>query len=284
MSYRLHRFGDVNLPIYNIKSDFSQGQVESTLLDSVGGTFDYYGTRRRLPRKQNIGFTGLYLGERSYLVDHLGNRFVDHLGNPFITGSGTGGLLAQLEAIYGMLGKRDRLYRQYFDDSTRLEWKQARLLNIQHQRENEDTELTATLSFLWETNMIGWRSENATETELESGTGERSFSVQVDGTLDVYDAIITITATNTTSSIYLQNTTSTAHWRWTGSLLAGNDLVIDCGTQTVFNNGTSAYTGIEYQASHLTRGIFPLYVGANSININSNAEVSVVISHYNQYI
>jgi hypothetical protein len=285
MAYRLHRFDNVILPFYDPGPDFSQGPVDSSLLDSVGSAFDYYGTRQRFPRKQTIQIQGTYLGERSFFVDHNGNFFVDHSGNFFINGTAEGDLEAQVSALTAKLGQRGALFREHLRDATRLEWKTARLLAVSHPREQQDTSLLAKVTCVFETLMAAWRSESATTTSLGSGSGLRALIVPVSGNAAVNDAILAITAAATVTSIRVQHTGQGVDWTWAGSLTSGQVLTIDAGAQTVrIGSLTDAYSGLAYASGHTARGLLPLAPGTNPILVTTDANVSVALTHYNQWL
>lgn len=284
MSYRLHRFEDALLPFYDPQPDMSQGPVESTLLDSVGGVYDYFAGRQRLPRKQTIAIRGVFMGERAYLVDHAGNRIVDHAGNYLINGTAQGDLQAKLEALAEMLGKRGRLYREYLRDSTRVEWKPARLLQVTHQREQQNTPLMAKIACVFETSQAAWRSAAATTTNLGSGSGVRALTVSVKGNVAVNDAILTITADATVTSIRVQHIDAGIDWTWSGTLSSGQTLAIDASAQTVRIGTSNAYSGLTYNAGHRARGLLPLVPGTNGLMITTNANASVTLTHYDQWL
>lgn len=284
MAYRLHKFEDAILPFYDPAPDLSQGPVESTLLDSVGGVFDYYSTRQRLPRKQTITIQGVYLGELAYLVDHAGNYIVDHSGNNLIDGTGKGDLQAQLEALTYYLGRRGQLYRQYFNDSTRLQWKTARLLQVSHPRQQKDTPLLANVGCTFETYMAAWRAASATTTTLGAGSGAQGLAVTNGGNVTVRDAILTITAGATVSSVRVQHVAQGVDWAWAGTLASGSALTIDAGAQTILNGSTDAYSGLTYGSAHTAAGILPLGPGTNVLQITTDASVTVSLSHYDQWL
>lgn len=47
MPYSLVRFGEVPLPDAMQDEDFSTGQVGNSLVDSIGGRFNYFGSTTR---------------------------------------------------------------------------------------------------------------------------------------------------------------------------------------------------------------------------------------------
>lgn len=284
MSYRLHKFEGALLPFYDPEPDLTQGPVESPLLDSVGGVFDYYAGRQRLPRKQIIAIQGIYMGERAYLVDHEGNRIVDHAGNYLINGTAEGDLQARLESLTELLGKRGRLYREYLRDPSRLEWKQARLLQVTHQREQKNTPLMAKVACVFETLMAAWRSQSATVTSLGAGSGNRALTVIVRGNAPVSDAILTITASATVTNIRVRHGDQGVDWSWLGTLSSGQTLTIDGGAQTIRIGSANAYSNLVYNVGHRARGLLTLAPGTNALMVETNANTAVAVTHHDQWL
>lgn len=285
MAYRLDRFDGVPLPMYNPEPDFSQGSVESTLLDSVGSAFDYYGARQRLPRRQTISMKGYYAGVTTYLVDHAGNYIVDESGNFIIVGEGPQQLRAQIDALTAKQGVRGLLYRQRLDDTTVQQWKRARLMQVAHTRKVEERDVLANIGCTFESLMAAWRSKEASESNVELENGAVALSVENGGTVRVEDAIITITATMATiTSVRVQDAALTIDWTWAGSLTVGQILVIDCGAQTVRKNGVDAWSGLTLNAGHTADGWLPLAVGPTPLTITCNVAGTLSIAHYDQWL
>lgn len=46
--YQIYQFDGVALPLYNPEATHDAGPSASTLRESLGGTYDVYGTRRRM--------------------------------------------------------------------------------------------------------------------------------------------------------------------------------------------------------------------------------------------
>ena len=82
-SYQIYEFDGVPLPLYNPEQDLSTGTVDSTLMASVGGTFDVWSAYQRTPQKIKHTVSGIYAADDSLLLlkDHAGNQIVDHAGN-----------------------------------------------------------------------------------------------------------------------------------------------------------------------------------------------------------
>lgn len=283
MAYALYRFGDVILPDRIPEDSLYTGDVESTLLDSVGGVFDYFGARQRLPRQLVIPHKGRYLGERAYIVDHAGNQIIDHAGNRLVNGTATGQLVAQVDALRERLGQRDRLWRRRDSDGV-LQWKLARLMRVDGADVIENIDQVVDLTLAFETSMAAWRSATATMTSLGGGSGNRALTVNVRGSAPVSDAVIAITAAATVTSIRVQHGDMGVDWTWAGALASGQILTIDAGAQTVRIGSANAYSGLAYNAAHRARGLLPLRPGTNGLMITSDASASVSLTHYDQWL
>jgi hypothetical protein len=110
---------------------------------------------------------------------------------------------------------------------------------------------------------------HATTEGLTTGTAV-TVAVRNNGNAPVYDPIITVTAgTAAITALTVTVGTETA-LSWAGTLGAGNDLVIDCGAQTIRNDGTDAYSGFSYGAGH-TVGYW--------VGLGATATTTISISH-----
>lgn len=285
MSYRITAFGQVNLPDSMTEDDLSTARVPTGLADTLGGAVDVFGARQRLPSRQELSVGGLYLGTVRYLVSAAGNQLVDHLGNPVVVSSGRTYLREQLDALRGMVGKRDQLWRRRDEDGA-MQWRTARLLSVETKQDTEHwaaevAEATAT----FETAQGTWRGESAvTDTTGLNTNITKGQTVAVLGNAPVEDAVITLTASGTVTSFRVRNTAMGVDWTWTGSLTPGQALVVDCGAMTVRAAGVDAYGGFVLNAGHTAAGWLPLAVGDNSLLLLANAAATCVITHYNQWI
>lgn len=113
MPYRIMSFDGVALPDFNTVDDLGTGEVESSLVDALNGSVDYYGSTRKLPRAQKIPFRGAFVAQNGRLTDGLGRLLLD--GNKkyllpteqFFTD-----LQQKTDALKSRLGVLGRLYRQ----------------------------------------------------------------------------------------------------------------------------------------------------------------------------
>lgn len=285
MPYSLTHFGAVPLPDRMSEDGLDTGNISGTLVLSIGGAFDRLGAARALPPVNVISHAGLYATSGSvFWVDHAGNQIVDHAGNRMLVATEDGWLRAQVDLLRGMHGKRDRLYRRRDNDGA-LQWVNARLVSVQEQKTIEDAGVTAELRSTFETAMSAWRSSSlsvATGT-LVSG-GNVALLVSNDGNAPVNDGLLVVTASGAISSVTITSPEAGVSVTWTGTLAAGQSLVIDSGARTVRRSGASVYSGFVLNAAHTARGWFPLAEGITIFRVAVDGPGTVNFQHYDQFI
>lgn len=283
MSYQYTAFDDVALPLYNHEQSHDPMPSEPTLLDSVGGAFDWVGTGRRKGRKQLINLRGIYFGATEYLVDETGDVITDESGEYLAAGNGVEMLQAQVTALREKKGVKGTLWRTRLDDDV-LEWKTARLLSISWPRKWEDHAIIGELSCQFETRMEFWHAATATTafTNVASGTTVPLLVANSGEQID--DATITFArTTGTITAVSLVCAELGISLSWTGSLGASETLTIDCDAQTVKENTTDAYSGFSL-SGHTAAGWLPIPQGSYVFYATSTGgNANVTISYYNQY-
>ena len=286
-SYQIYQFDGVALPLYNPEADHSTGAAGSTLRQSIGGVFDTYGTRQRLPSSVQFGVRGIYAAGdgNTLLIDHAGNHIVDHSGNRILVATAEQWLRLQVDALRAKIGVRGTIWRRRWQDLTVTQWKTARLLSIQEKGNTELRTSMAEFDLAFETAHAAWRSAAASTVSgnLVSG-GYLGLNVTSDGNAPVTDPVITITASGTITSIAIVGVALGVDLRWTGALYAGQSLVIDCGAMSVLKAGVDAYVGLALGAGHTARGWLPVAYGINVLTVYANGAGTASISHYNQFI
>ena len=158
MPYRLLTFDGVPLPAKVPEDDLGVGSVNSTLLDSLGGVFDFMGSTRRLPKRHAIHLRGKYLGEdNTHWVDEVGDDVVDDVGDFVILGADyVADLRDQVDALKGKVGRSGQLIRRREEDSLE-QFKTARLLQVGHVRKLENLDRIAELDIDWEAAGVPWK-------------------------------------------------------------------------------------------------------------------------------
>lgn len=285
--YQIYQFDDVALPLYNPEATHDAGPTLSTVRASIGGTFDVYGGRRRLPQLLKIQVSGIYVSEDDYvlLVSHDGKYIVDHQGDFIATATALGYLRRQVDAIRGKQGVRGTLYRRRWDNTSVVQWKTARLLAVRERGSTEQRARYAQIDLEFETAMAAWRSLAASSASgtLVSG-GAVGLNVTADGNAPISDAVITFTASGAISALAVVGLHAGIDLRYAGSIGAGSVLQIDCGAQTVLLNGANAYSGFSLGSGHTAQGWLPMAEGITPLVVESNGAGSVAISWYDQWI
>lgn len=284
MSYKYVRFDGVSLPLYDHRQAHTPMAAESALRDSIGGAYDWRGTKRKKGRKQTIPISGVYLGETEYLIDELYNYIVDESGNRIIAGNGYQVLQSQIDDLMAKVGVRGQLWREHIYDGT-LEWKMARLLQMPWPRTFEDKGVIANVSCTFETSMEFWHAETATENSVNA-VASTPISLNLTNLgQEIDDAVLTVTHTSgTITVIAIVDYANGISWTWTGSLSGGNTLTFDCGAKTIRLGDSDSYSGFALGSLHSGAGWLPLAAGENSLSVTlAGGNATVTVSHYNQY-
>ena len=286
--YQIYQFDNVPLPLYNPEVTHDAGPTDSTLMKSIGGVFDVYGSRRRLPSIQRLTVAGIYAVPDTpdvYLVDHAGVYIVDHQGDYQITATAQGYLRRQVDAIRAKQGVRGTLWRRRWDNTVIKQWRTARLLNVRERGSAEQRAQYAQVDLEFETAHAAWRAESAgaASKSLVSG-GFAAMNVTVGGNTPVTDAIVSVTASGTITSLVIQAPHVGIDLRWTGTLLNGQALVIDAGAQTVLQAGSDAYSGFALGSSHSAQGWLPLAEGITPLVFQSNGPGVAAAAWYDHWV
>lgn len=246
-------FGNVPLPEQMPVEDIGTESVETSSYPlSSGGAFDALGSDVATIRGSRITKKGKISGANSQ---------------------------AEYVALRGMLGKKDRLYRVWNDGN--IEWVTARLKKIESERNVKHlNHIDVSLEFevyssYWHGELIGiWYLDDGhyLDTGLDLDSNDASFvletspkTVVVDqpGNAVVKDGIISITAgsSNITAFTILG---SDSHIVFSGTVLSGKTVIIDCREYTVKNDGVSAMNNFSLGASHAINDWLQLAPGENT--------------------
>ncbi|MBK8772656.1 MAG: hypothetical protein IPM06_19825 [Rhizobiales bacterium] len=286
-SYQIYEFNGVALPLYNPEADHSTGSVPSTLRPSIGGIFDVYGARQRLPDTVQFGVRGTYAAGNgsTLLVDHAGRYIITHSGSRILVASPLQWLRLQVDTMRAQIGVRGTIRRRRWDDTTVTQWKTARLLSLQEKSNTQARTGMAEYDLLFETAHAAWRSFAAsTVTENLVANNWCALNVTSDGNAPVTDPTITIAASGTITSIQIVCMALDVDLRWVGSVASGRSLVISCGAMSVLRAGVDAYSGFALGAGHMARGWLPLAAGINTLLVYADGPGTVAVGHYNQFI
>lgn len=223
MSYKLYTFDGLTLPDYNRESGIDTGPSQAGFVATVGGGFDVYGSD---VAPVNTPFAATLRGILSEETD-AGQRAIT-------------------DALRAKARVRGKLVRQADDDDS-LQWAWARLNVVAHRRvySNRGYQI---LEFTWSLESE-WYEDRDDLVEVLDGS-PYALSVENEGNRTVTNAVLTISADDANLTALAITTTNGTHLVWSGTLLAGDDLVIDCGAKSVKNDGANAYSGFSYGAGH----------------------------------
>lgn len=293
MPYLLTKFDTVLLPRSMPEDDLSTGQVDSTIIGSVGAVYDYAGSARRWPKRHEFQHKGLYVGidpdtgtvvERA-TVDDDQRVTVDGdvriiISDAFIN------LQSQTDDLKAKIGMRGQLWRQRISDGV-LSWKQCRLLQVSHVEDVDKAGQVSEVESTFETMMSGWHAQSTSSASVvaTAGVATALTITNSNGLLPVFDGVLTVVrGTGTITSVRIQGVG--IDLTWNGSLGSGTNLTIDSGLNTVVTNpgGVDAYSGLTYNAGHVSQYFLPLAVGLNSWTVTlTGGNGTVAFTYYAQW-
>jgi hypothetical protein len=284
MPYILTEFDNVPLPVAMPEDDLSTGMVESSLLDSIGGVYNYFGPAQRLPRRHQFAHRGKYEGDVTYRIIDTNFFRVTSDGLVRVTASmALADLHGKTNDLKAKIGVWGQLWRKRLADDE-MTWKWCRLLKVNHVEVIENANMVSEVESIYETADVGWRSEDPVVTSESASDGVgASLNVSNSGTIQVRDAILRVERTSGTIT-QVTITGIGIDITWTGSIGSGETLVIDDGAQTVQIGSNDEYDGFVLGAGHTVDGWLPLDIGVNTLTVTvtgGNADVSV--EHYNQW-
>jgi len=157
-------------------------------------------------------------------------------------------LATKFRALRPLVGKRDKLYRS-LDGTSATEWAYARLVGMQASRDG-DTQLATPYTLRFDVYSPVWNGTSVVTSAALGTEPSTVLAVYNSGNAEVRNPIITITAATGAITNDTLSANSETSLSWAGTLASGNDLVIDCGAQTIRNDGTDAYSGVTYNAGH----------------------------------
>ena len=195
-------------------------------------------------------------------------------------------------------GKRGRLIRKWDDGAS--QYVTARVLGITAERELDDTRsLECEIQFevyssYWHGDFTGvWTFDDGEYFDIglffDSGadditlnTSPKSFTITMEGNAISNDPIINVIAGSANiTAIEIKNTTTgnLAELDYTGTIISGNTLIIDCGAYTVQNNGVDDDANFALGATHAINEWFLLPPGANTIVVTfTGGDVDSIIN------
>lgn len=223
MSYKYTKFNGSVLPTYNRDSQLNTAPAQNSFLPTVQGGFDIYG-----PDIAPMA-TPHPLTLRAVISEDTdtGQRYA-------------------LDGLRALVRVRGKLTREADNDGSE-QWAWARLMSVNYTRNHRERGYQV-LEFTWQVES-GWYLDQDDQVETMDGS-PYTLSVANGGNRMVNDAVITVTADDANLTALTITTTNGTHLVWTGTLTAGDDLVIDCGAKSILNDGANAYGGLSYGANH----------------------------------
>jgi len=226
MSYHLHAFGGE-------PTEFANGVLLPT-----GQSVDGLGAE--VPSDAVATAGGSHFAYGSGVVP-LGVHRINHRGIYFAD------VETSVNAFFGLLGQRKKLWRKQEDDGA-YHWKHARLLRCQWDRDVSQSQHAEVIS---EFEAAGYWKSAGTQNMVQVGISPYILEPVGGGEAPVYDAVFTLqAATSPITSVSMADEASSIDWTWTGSVAAGQSLTIDCGAFSVQNNGVNAYSSFVLNNDH----------------------------------
>ena len=280
MPYRIYEFDGVALPDVLPEDDLASGTVASSIVESAGGSFDWAGSARRLPRRIVVPFAGAYGGGSDVvgLVTEDGDRIIETTNVPIVVGTAALLMRDARDLLTAKIGVRGSLWRRRESDSA-AQWRTARLLSVGGTRVVSDVDAIVNLTANFETTQPGWRASAQSTASLLSNA-----LVSVGGTLPVRHAVLTVTASATITAVTVYSAERGINWTWSGTLAAGTSLVINDEAQTITNAGVDAYSGLVLNSGHTAAGWLDLEPGNQLVNVTVTGTASAVgLAWYDVY-
>ncbi len=252
MSYYLYQFGTTDFARGD-SVDGLGGDVPSDVAQTAGGAHFAYGSGVVPLGVHRIGHRGIY----------------------------SASVQASVDAMMGLLGQRLQLWRMRTADSA-IQWKYARLLSCRWERDVAQSQHADVVS---EFEAVGyWKSASVATPVSRTSTG--TLTPTGGGKARVYDAVITFTASSTTTHTFrFQDSTNGIDWTFSASVTSGQVVTIDCGAMSVLNNTTNAYSSFTINAGHTSDYWCVVRPGSNSYTLTLSAGAGTfAVTWYDQWV
>lgn len=263
--YLLERFGIRTLPPYNSEMTESPIPAAIAFVETTGGIYDNDGNGRS---RQALPFALRYQGVI------LENLMTD--------------TRAYVDMFRPLVGIRSKLYRRARDNDE-VHWCYARLVAMPYETNTKDKAWrTVTLDFQQLSRWHGARHDDPwtfdsgevfddglildEESPTILDTNPKVTAVINNGNIPIQDAQIFLTAAGSNiTAVTFTGTNSVAgitiNLTWTGTLTAGQILIINDAASSVLNNGVNAYTGLVRNSGHNIAPWFEFAPGTTNITV-----------------
>lgn len=251
MAYHLRTFSGVSLPRADSTDGFGVA-VPDTLVDVAGGAV-----------LDRWGDVPVPLGK--HLINHRGKYSAD--------------VDTSINALMGLLGQQDVLVRRRESDDSNQQ-KIVRLRSVDWDRDVQQAE-HAEVRLTFEARGY-WRSSSQS-TLSRTATG--LMTPNIGGTAPVFDPVFTFASTATgAKTIRVVIAARSVDWTWTGTVTSGNSVIIDCGAESILNNGVDAYAGLTLAGAHACNWWAYLMPGINSVSVTLTGAGTLTLGWYNQWV
>lgn len=236
--YQYTQFGSTALPSYEAQSDVGPLSSQDMRVRTAQGVYDAGGTAQLRP------------GET--VISHRGTMVSDDDAD----------MESDARALAVLRGTYAKLYREWRDGGT--EWIWARCIAVRGRRQrgmylHQDWEFQfLALSPTW--------NGTAHDDDTTLNSSPKALTVTNGGDAVVRNAVITVTAGGANITA-LTIAAGSAEISYSGTITAGQALVIDCGALTVKNNGTGDYANFSLTVNHTVIDWMPLEPGNNSVTV-----------------
>lgn len=228
--YTLKTFGTTTLPTAD--AEFTEGFVvpSGAMAVAGGGVYNGYGSENIQP---TLPFTIRFRG--------------------LIYGASLTAVRTESDALRSLVGATAFLFRKARNNSDQHQV-EARLISFSpvikppiSLGNHEEVELQFLAFTRWESTTL-----SSPSVALAVGGGTTTIDLDnTDANRDQDDVILTLTAGSAAIATFrLDLGASSCSWIWTGTLAAGDSLVIDCGAMSVTNAGVDDYDALHLTANH----------------------------------
>lgn len=229
MTYRPSSFGATTLPTRDLRVDISSDLSKLGLVPLPGA-----------------GWFDAQLTEASPAEPPVIKLFAR------MTAAALATLSTNLDTLRARVGRRDTLTITLPGGSTR--WRYARLVGLQAESRAEHhlgANVTQPVELTFQCVEAWWRGAAHDVDVTLTGPSPQSMVMANAGNRTVNNAIITVAAVPSNITSLTIAVTGSSSFTFSGTITAGQSLVIDCGAMTVKNNGADAYANFALGGSHV---------------------------------
>lgn len=267
MTAYLEQFGTTVLPVAVPKSDAGSGDSKLNLSPlSWGGQFDENGSAA-------VPMPGGKLGYQCRLFGTDASN-LDGLYRPYKV----------------LRGTKAKLYRRNGDTTQHWCWARCKTVdadwtyeNIAHIDIKFEFVMTSpcwysTTQHTYDWHIVGIVAADTLLTTLAESKGSAIQYIDHSGNIDQPAAIFTLTAIGLVTSFIINNVTTGYRFSYTGSLSAGDVLVIDTGAMSVKKNGVDDYASFVPPTNH--EEWMHIAPGENKLEINITGGGRLAVAYY----